>query len=94
MTDEIVIWLLEQIFEDEREARIPTWQPARVLAECAAKRRIIGRYQLARDQADDKAAALREVWFEIAGALELCLQDLIVPYADRPGCRAKWIPHS
>jgi hypothetical protein len=101
----MVTWLLKQIDQDERQARELAedlgskpkhwlaWWPARVLAECAAKRQIIERYQLALNQTNSNAPALQEIWIQVAGALEMCVQDLVVPYSDRPGCEVQWLPH-
>ena len=56
--------------------------PARMLAECAAKRRIILRHR----PTGGIGCECSEVW--------PCpnLLDLAQPYADRPGYRAEWKP--
>lgn len=61
----------------DRAKHIATWDPARVLAECEAKRRII--------KAVD---GLSGQWYdEIEGRV---LELLALPYADRSGYREEW----
>jgi hypothetical protein len=68
--------------------------PARVLAECEAKRQIITRYEYACQQADGHKAweTSDDGWEKIAGALELCCQSLAAVYADHPDYREEWRP--
>lgn len=115
---DLVTWLLEQIGEDDRQARfvasqwdeprashetgstlgwddeydLLTINPERVLAECAAKRRIIENAERAelhyRSRGD--AAAIN-----MAGIVETyrsILRLLALPYTDRPGYRDEWRP--
>jgi hypothetical protein len=69
---------------------IATWDPARVLAECDAKRRIVTEHQSARAAADadpsDVSAKIGAFAFEIA------MRAAAVPLADRPGYREEWRP--
>lgn len=87
MSDDLATWLLAAIDEEERVARETgddpvdsehqaRWTPARVLAECEAKRRIIGTL---RDEGGDRLFA------DIFRLLAL-------PLADRPGYREEWKP--
>jgi peptide methionine sulfoxide reductase MsrB len=66
----------------------------RVLAECDAKREIVTRYEFSCGQSDSHRAlgAGDEGWEKIAGALELCVRSLALPYADREGYREEWRP--
>jgi hypothetical protein len=59
---------------------IMRWDPARVLAECAAKRRIVEGYRL-----HDPASRT-----DVAVALAYTMQTLAQVYADRPGWRDEW----
>jgi len=69
--------------------------PARVLAEVDAKRRIIDEYiaadntyqRLAEDDDDSKWD-----WLSRSQALETVLPLLALPYADHPSYRAEWRP--
>jgi hypothetical protein len=63
---------------DEQQEHIATHDPARVLREIDAKRRIIGRI-------NSHAAVMG--WDEVHGDL---LRSLALPYADRPGYREEW----
>jgi hypothetical protein len=80
--------------EDVHTDHIVRWDPARVLAEVDAKRRIIDRWAdlrrevldaLDRDE-DDAAPTATEF------AYEQVVQTLALPYADRPGYRDEWRP--
>jgi hypothetical protein len=80
--------------EDQAE-HIARWDPKRVLAECAAKRRIIE--QLTTEWAD--AVGLATPAFPamsgrvtLSPAAALILRDLALPYADRPGYLEEWKP--
>ncbi len=61
---------------------IARWNPARVLAECAAKRELIWMAN-PYDFADDGGTGMSEHADEI-------LRTLALPYADRPGYRQEW----
>jgi hypothetical protein len=58
---------------------IATWDPARVLAECNAKRRIVERYAFLLEHGD-------------SGDARWVLPLLAEPYADRPGYQENWRP--
>ncbi|KND45358.1 DUF6221 family protein [Streptomyces stelliscabiei] len=58
---------------------IAVWDPARVLREIDAKRRIVDRYAWLREHGD-------------TGGTEWVLPLLALPYADRPGYREEWRP--
>jgi hypothetical protein len=75
-------------------AHVARWDPARVLAEVAAKRKILRRYQ---QYADRVAARAGERLtdelvglMETAEALRRCVRDLARPLAGRPGWRPEW----
>jgi hypothetical protein len=72
---------------------IACWHPTRVLAECAAKRRIIERYQFVTGHgpAVDHVRAM-DMTTGATGALQDVLRWLALPYADRPGYREEWRP--
>jgi len=72
-------------------AHIARWDPDRVLAEVAAKRRILRRWETAKDAVAVSAGTV------LAGAARLRLQtvemlilDLAQPMAGRPGWRDEW----
>lgn len=60
-------------------AYIAAWDPARVLREIEAKRRIVDRYAWLREHGD-------------TGGTAWVLPLLALPYADRPGYREEWRP--
>lgn len=76
------------IVADDRSSRADHWlavAPARVLAECEAKRQIVERC----------TALLRvEVWEydDAPDLVEAVLCDLALPYADHPDYREEWKP--
>lgn len=89
--DDLAVWLLERIAEDEAYAREesrddPPWAWAvRLLAECEAKRRIIKECQ----------AVLALSYWEYSDTSELAeltLRSLALPLVDRPGYRDEWRP--
>lgn len=69
------------------------WDPARVLAEVAAKRRVL-------DQHDAMVAAVQAAEGTLLagaakvrlGAYRFAAQCIALPYADRPGYREEWRP--
>lgn len=71
-------------------AHIVNWDPARVLAEIDAKRRIIERYEDALSRQTDPDHS------QIAADVQVCeyedwiLPALLMPYADRDGYRDEW----
>lgn len=75
--------------EDADRVHIARHDPARVLAECEAKRRIVSLF--APTLADDKRAALGE-WDETAWRGEQALRALAQPYADHPDFQEEWRP--
>jgi hypothetical protein len=64
---------------DARHVRV-LFDPARVLAECEAKRRIVARQPGLRARDD-----VRDVWWDVLALLAL-------PYADHPDYRPEWKP--
>lgn len=86
----IVIYQAEDMLT--RDARhIARWDPARVLAECAARRAIVEHYQQA-VAAVHRAGDIEEEWG--ARAYRDGMQDavglLAQPFAGRPGWRDEW----
>lgn len=91
-TTTLVEFLLARIAEDEAVAAEqdgaeyftdgawPEGMPARVLAECAAKRAIIGM----------SIQATRESYVNAAAYLADALQALATVYADHPDYREEW----
>lgn len=90
---------LETAWErDERGAHIARWDPARVLAECEAKRRLV-------DYAFENAHIIDGEWGDSCSVDEIragrcrdhgadaawdVLRLLALPFADRPGYREEW----
>jgi hypothetical protein len=68
--------------------------PARVLAEVQAKCNILDRYLFARDQIVNplQSETERHTWAMIAQYLEVCVRDLVLPYAEHPECDPSWLP--
>jgi hypothetical protein len=64
-----------------RSRHIARWDPARVLAECEAKRRIVEAHNKRVDEDDSMA------WIV---ASEVLLKTLALPYAAHPDYRAEW----
>jgi Family of unknown function (DUF6221) len=65
-------------------AHINRWRPARVLAECDAKRRIVAEHADI-DPCDAHDAAFKSIPCDT-------LRLLALPYADHPGYRSEWAP--
>jgi hypothetical protein len=74
-----------QLDIDATEAEhIVRWDPARVLAECEAKRRIVeGFAYVTHYESDDDSAVLNAAHY---------LRLLALPYADHPDYREEWKP--
>jgi Family of unknown function (DUF6221) len=70
----------------EDAEHIARWDPARVLAEIDAKRRILDMW------ADAQDAEFPNFEGGYAAALDDVVSRLALPYADRPGFRAEWRP--
>ncbi len=68
------------------ESRFDPHDPARVLAECEAKRRIVERFNLLAEGGDGHEAMYRRS--EMVGVL----RALALPYADHPEFRSEWRP--
>jgi hypothetical protein len=106
--DDLAGWLLERIAEDERIANAAgddpvdsehqaNWTPARVLAECDAKRQIIELHGAVDANDPDSCRECSDSGW--AGAVDghspvdrpcPTLRLLALPYADRPGYREEW----
>lgn len=65
--------------------------PARVLAECEAKRRIVERYLDVKAYVDRGNYDVDEYAAELSG-LETALEFLTAPHADHPDYREEWKP--
>ena len=68
--------------------------PARVLREIEAKRAVVARYEFACGEACRLTLTEeeREVWVQVAGALQSCVLLLAGAYEDRPGYQESWRP--
>ncbi len=80
-------------------AQAANFDPTRVLAECAAKRRIITRAETAAavwkpfSQAEEPTAPGIEALSAVASVYDDVLRDLAQPYADRAGYQPEWQSH-
>ena len=75
---------------DANGAHIARWDPARVLAECDAKRRIVerlGSYLSSEHDPEPEGA-----WKLLDDHAWATLYDLALPYADHPDYRDVWRP--
>lgn len=82
--DDLALWLLDQIDADEQRARAARESPARVLAECEARREIVvrcGSHVHERDDWDNGLPSPRAL------LARQTLKLLARPYHDRPGYR-------
>lgn len=66
---------------------IARWDPARVLAEVKAKRRIIDLYETQSTRQYENAMEEDRAW-----VLESAVRALTLPYADCPGYQPEWVP--
>lgn len=75
--------------QDYVDDHIARWDPARVLAECDAKRRIVARHS------DTYTGDNGYQWCRRDDDHVPCwdLRDLATPYADRPGYLDEWRPN-
>jgi len=78
-------FLTARVTEDEAAAHAARQDPARVLAECAAKRQILNRY-LDACAADQSSGTFATVWGERREALA----TLAAVYADRADYDESW----
>lgn len=80
------------INSDRLAEHIARWDPARVLAECEAKTRIVNRYEFAVRQAEVIAGMGddAEAWAGIAEALELCVGAMAEVYKDHADYDPTW----
>ncbi|WP_238741501.1 DUF6221 family protein [Kitasatospora sp. A2-31] len=84
---------MEERDAEARAAHIARHDPARVLAEVDAKRRILSRYTSAvEDSAEDAEGYYDENRAEDARQLRPVLRLLALPYAGHPGYRPEWAP--
>lgn len=79
-----------------RATHIARWDPARVLAECESKRRIVELYRDAEQAVAtyDHAHPTDAYWQEWGNrhALALAVEFLALPYADHPDFDESWRP--
>lgn len=80
--DELLAWLWPSI--PEADQHIARHNPARVLAEVAAKRKLLDYLVTLEDKASTNN------WWVLDTLQPLLL--LALPYADRPGYRPEWSP--
>jgi hypothetical protein len=74
-------------------AGLPPIVAARVLREIDAKRGVLRQYEEVRQQVRHPVSAENRMRARVEqGALEDVLRLLVLPYADRPGCREEWRP--
>ena len=88
-TNELVVYGNIEV----QSAHIARWDPSRVLAEVAAKREILRRFESAAEWADTCRAEGRpeaEAHARHAGSLLEVIGILAQPYAGRPGWRDEW----
>lgn len=71
-------------------AHVYRWSPARVLAEVAAKRRIVELAELAQGAAAVSTPLLKGREQGYRQALTEAVRELAQPYAERPGWREEW----
>ncbi len=79
---------LSAAVEEEQAVHIARHDPARVLREVEAKRRIIAEYEAAAADADPEDDADRALLSSLRGVLKA----LALPYAEHPEYRAEWRP--
>lgn len=78
---------------DPVNIHIARWDPDRVLAEVEAKRAILQRYETARIAAAASDGTILAAAARLnQRAFGLALQELALPYRDRPGYRPEWAP--
>lgn len=97
-------FLLARIAEDEAVARktVVLADPARVLAECAAKRRIVATWERRWDEAENAANnpnlsvgernSMNGMFASQATGLGEAIRLLALPYADHPDYNPDWRP--
>jgi hypothetical protein len=81
-------------FHDPKSATLAhaaRWDPARVLAEIDAKRRIIDAIERRLDRREPDGG-WESAGAETDGMADTTLRLLALPYADRPGYRSEWAP--
>ncbi|MGW0495058.1 DUF6221 family protein [Streptomyces sp. NPDC003007] len=78
---------------EEQQAHIVEWDPARVLREIDAKRRIVAEIVPAMNEMDEQIhGEWGSSYDPIDYESETLLRLLALPYADRPGYREEWRP--
>lgn len=80
-----VVHIEDSTPEPATAEHIARWDPARVLAEIDAKRRIIAHIGMVVISPGREALPA-----EYVEQMELFLRALALPYADRPGYRSEW----
>ncbi|WP_053207932.1 DUF6221 family protein [Jiangella muralis] len=74
------------------EAHFAMFDPAYVLADIAAKRRIVDMYERAvRVEAGETDARLRPFWTEERAAFQRAVEALATAYATHPDYRPEWV---
>lgn len=81
------------IYDIAAERHFARWHPARVLAECEAKRKIVMRCALLLEAFDDpEHGAWHDVNRRERSHARMTLEALALPFADRPGYQEEWRP--
>jgi hypothetical protein len=92
---ELIAFLRARLDEDEQTA-LPFCDPARVLADIDARRRVVDmfeQYEHATTRIGDTATPGLPSWLDGGqAALDRALRLLALPYADHPDYRAEWRP--
>lgn len=78
-------WSLDEIGE-----HIARWDPARVLAEVEAKRRVLDRYEDALARCDDPDESQLAAGIQVSEYEDWIIPQLAQPYAGQPGWREEW----
>jgi hypothetical protein len=86
---------IAEVDDPEDGRHIARWHPARVLAECEVKRRIVEHVQHAQERYDQERGSgygdgADMEWLTKLEALEPVLQMLAQPYSDHPAFRDEW----
>jgi hypothetical protein len=74
----------------EEAEHIARWDPARVLAEVDAKRRILDEIVPLIDEMDGRIESEWGLRMEPIGESDALVKLLALPYADQPGYRPEW----
>lgn len=76
----------------EAGEHIARWDPARVLAECDAKERIVESFTSAAEWSKHPDCPQPDAYARVAGGVLDILRMLALPYSARPGYQEEWKP--